>query len=673
MRRQLFVFLVFLFISGAGYSQPCTTLGQNPSTAFPVCGSTTFTQNTVPLCRSNDLFVPGCSGTDNADYANRNPFWYRFTCFTSGTLGFLISPLATDEDYDWQLYDITGHNPDDIFTDHSLVVAGNWAGTYGNTGTKAAGIADIGCASFPDANEPTFAEMPGLVEGHEYLLLVSHFTDSQSGYTLSFDGGTAVIDDPTKPHLQTARPDCDGKKVALKLNKKMRCSSLTASGSEFSLSPAGASVVSAAASNCSSAFDFDEVTITLSNTLANGNYQLIINNGSDANSLLDNCDRAIPGGEQVSFLYSIPKPIFADSIGRPGCSPNALKIYFPKRIDCSTVATDGSDFIVTGPSPVTVIGAAGNCANGLSEVVTVRFSAPIYTKGNYSLALRAGTDGTTIIDECSIEMPQQTLAFRTADTVSARFNYSSELGCRFDTLTFSHDGAHDVNSWNWLFNNRTAVTRQTHTIVFPASSKNNALLIVTNGTCSDTANNTVTMNNEVKATFEMPVEICPEDPVIATNTSTGLIDIWQWNFGNIGSSGLKEPAPQYFPLNNIESFYTIKLKVSNNTLGCSDSISKPLHVLNNCFIAVPSAFTPNNDGLNDFLYPHNALKATDLEFKVFNRWGQLVFSTHNWREKWNGNVNGIMQSPGVFAWYLKYTHSVTGQKVFQKGTTMLIR
>ena len=126
--------LIFLFLVQKGFSQPCITLGQTPSTAFPVCGTSTFTQNNVPICSTNDLYVPGCSGVGTALYANKNPFFYRFTCFTAGTLGFLISPLATNEDYDWQLYDITGHNADDIFTDTSLVVTGNWSGTYGNTG-----------------------------------------------------------------------------------------------------------------------------------------------------------------------------------------------------------------------------------------------------------------------------------------------------------------------------------------------------------------------------------------------------------------------------------------------------------------------------------------------------------------------------------------------------------
>jgi gliding motility-associated-like protein len=672
MRIYLSISLLFLFFIHTGYSQPCTTLGQTPSTAFPVCGTSTFTQSNVPICATDNLYVPGCSGNGNALYQNKNPFFYKFTCFTSGTLGFLITPLAANEDYDWQLYDITGHNPDDIFTDTTLVVSGNWAGTYGNTGASATGVNYINCASNPVDNEPTFARMPTLIQGHEYLLLVSHFTDTQSGYNLSFGGGTAVITDPTEPHMLNAKPDCDGKRITLKLNKKMKCGSLTATGSEFSVSPAASTVVSAVAANCSSAFDFDEVLITLSGTLPNGNYQLIINNGSDGNSLLDNCDRNIPA-EQVSFFYAIPQPIFADSIGRVGCSPDSVKIYFPKRIDCSSVAPDGSDFAITGPTPVTVISAAGNCINNLSGTITVRFAAPIYTKGNYTLTLKAGTDGSTVIDECNVEMPQQSLPFTTADTVSARFTYTTELDCRFNTVVFSHDGAHNVNSWNWTFNDSIKATTQNHTIVFPATSTNTIQLVVSNGVCRDTASTTIVMNNEVKADFKMPDVICPEDPLIVIDSSKGQIDTWKWSFGTINSSSLQKPPPQYFPQTNIETYYNIKLKCTNNTLGCADSITKKLRVLNNCYIAVPTAFTPNNDGLNDYLYPNNAIKAENLEFKVYNRWGQLVFSSHNWQEKWDGKINGILQAPGVFVWYLRYTHRDTGQKVFQKGTTILIR
>ncbi|MFI5133031.1 MAG: gliding motility-associated C-terminal domain-containing protein [Chitinophagales bacterium] len=673
MRATILLFCVFVLISTRGYSQPCTNLGQTPSTAFPVCGTTVFQQTTVPICQTVNLFVPGCSG-DGALYANKNPYWYKFTCYASGTLGFLITPNDLGEDYDWQLYDITGHNPDDVFTDQSLVVSGNWSGTYGLTGASASGVNFIQCASDPAGNAPTFAAMPNLIVGHTYLLMVSHWSDTQSGYALSFGGGTAVITDPNAPHLRTANADCDGKTITIKLNKGMKCSSLTGSGSEFSISPSTATVVSATGVSCSSGFDFDSLTITLTNPLPSGNYNLVINNGSDGNTLIDNCGLLIPQGEQVPFSYIIPQPTPFDSIGRPGCATDSVKIYFTKKIDCGTIAADGSDFTVAGPSPVTVVTAFGNCVNGETNTITVKFAAPIYTKGNYLLTMKQGTDGTTVIDQCGLQSPTQTMGFSTADTVSALFNYTSSLGCLSNTLTFSHNGAHDVNTWNWLFNNTTSATTPSYTISFPSLSSNTAQLTVSNGTCSDTKSTTITFNNQVKASFDMPGILCPEDPLQVTNTSTGQIDSWRWNFDMFGSSNLQTPQPFTFPVNdNVEHFIAIQLVATNNTLNCSDSARKILRLLNNCYIDVPTAFTPNGDGLNDFFSPHNALKADNLEFKVFNRWGQLIFESHSWQERWNGKFNGVPQPAAVYVWFLSYTNHDTGKKVFQKGTVMLIR
>lgn len=664
-------FVVFLYAENSLFAQACTTLGQTPSTAFPVCGTTVFTQASVPLCATNSLFVPGCSG-DGANYENRNPFFYRFTCFVSGTLGFLITPLAANEDYDWQLYDITGRDPNEIFTNNSLVVTGNWAGTYGPTGASASGVPGIQCASDPTAGANTFATMPNLVQGHEYLLLISHFTNTQSGYNLSFGGGTAVITDPTEPHLQSAKPDCDGTKITVKLNKKVRCNSITLTGTEFSLLPAVTTVVAAVPDSCAFAFDFDEITLTLAAPLTNGNYQLVINNGADANTLLDNCARAIPQNEQVPFTYAVPQPIFADSIGRVGCASDSIKIYFPKKISCASIAANGSDFSVSGPAPLTILSASGNCVDGKTEYVVVKFTTPVYTGGTYQLSLKAGNDGTILVDECGQEMPVQTLPFIAADTVNASFTYTAVYGCQRDTFLFSHNGAHNVNSWNWTFNTITATT-QNHTIIFPATSTNDIQLIVSNGVCKDTATTQVVLSNEVKASFTMPDIICPEDPLEVVNTSTGQISSWLWKYDVVGSSTLKDPPPFLFPTINREAYYTVKLLAYNSSLGCADSARKTLTVLDHCLIEVPSGFTPNNDGLNDFFQPHNALKADNYEFKVYNRWGQLVFQSRNWREKWDGKINGAYQTTGVFVWMLSYTHRDTGKQVFRKGTVTLIR
>ncbi|HEX7904090.1 MAG TPA: gliding motility-associated C-terminal domain-containing protein [Chitinophagaceae bacterium] len=672
--RPTSLLLLFMLLAlSPVFSQVCTTAGQTPSTAFPVCGTTAFQQNTVPICSTNDLFVPGCSGSGNALYQNKNPFFYKFTCYVSGTLGFLITPNASNEDYDWQLFDITGRDPNEIFTNNSLVVTANWAGTYGPTGASASGVNFIQCASDPADNKPTFAVMPNLIAGHEYLLLVSHFSNTQSGYSLSFNGGTAVITDPAIPHLKSAKADCDGKKIIVKLNKNVRCNSLTATGTEFSLLPAVTTVVAASTSTCSPGFDLNEITLTLAAPLGNGNFQLVINNGSDGNTLKDFCDNLIPAGEQISFQYLAPQPIFADSLSRVGCAPDSIRIYFPKKINCNSIAANGSDFSVTGPAPVTVASAFGNCINGKTDYIVIKFAAPIYTGGTYQLTLKTGTDGTTVIDECGQESPLQTLPFQASDTVDATFQYSTLLGCEKNTLTFSHDGAHNVNQWKWRFNNSASVTTQTHTISFPSTSTNSIYLWVSNGVCSDSTSQVIVFNNEVKADFSMLDIICPEDKLEVTNNSTGQIDSWRWNFDVLSSSTLKDPLPVLFPLSNREAYYTVKLLAYNNTLGCTDSISKTVTVLDHCFIAVPTAFTPNNDGLNDYFWPHNAIKAENYDFKVFNRWGQLIFHSRNWKEKWDGKINGVLQGTGVFVWMLSYTHKDTHKQVFQKGTVTLIR
>src|SRR5690242_19715455 len=123
--RILFFLFVFSLPATALLAQACTALGQNPGTAFPVCGISVFSQSVVPVCGIHSIPV-ACH--DSASYMDKNPFWYKFTCFTSGTLGFVITPNDLGDDYDWQLFDITGHNPEGVYTNLALFVGANWSG-----------------------------------------------------------------------------------------------------------------------------------------------------------------------------------------------------------------------------------------------------------------------------------------------------------------------------------------------------------------------------------------------------------------------------------------------------------------------------------------------------------------------------------------------------------------
>ncbi len=670
------ILITLLFFTGNVHAQ-CTSLGQNPSTAFPVCGTTTFHQATVPICGSSDLFVPGCSVQGGASYQNKNPYWYKFTCFSSGTLGFLITPNDLGDDYDWQLYDITGHDPNDVFFNNSLVVTGNWSGTYGLTGASVSGVNYIQCASSPTDNKPTFAAMPNLVAGHNYLLLVSHFTDSQSGYSLSFSGGTANITDPKEPHLQSARAACDGTQGTLKLNKRMKCISLSADGSEFTISPPLASVVSATAIGCTVGFDMDSLLLTLNNPLPPGNYTITIQNGTDGNTLLDNCDRSIPVGEQIVMVVYpiIPTPM--DSISPVPCKPDEIQLVFRKNIRCSSIDADGSDFTVTllnGNTPVNVTGAAGICdLNGLTPAIRIKLSSPIPTQGTYQVKLVTGSDGNTIIDECGQETPAgAVLNFYTKDTVNAAFTYTVRYGCLRDTINYLHNGTNAVNTWQWSFDNLRTSNLQNPRITYASFDLKQARLFVSNGVCSDTSSQSILLDNALKAGFEASNVVCPGDQILFRDSSTGNIISWNWSFGNGNSSSLKVPPPQTFVPPLVTTTVLAQLTVQNN-IGCTSMASQKILIPNICYIAVPNAFTPNGDGLNDYLYPLNAYKALNLLFRVFNRFGQLIFESRDWARKWDGNFKGQGADPGTYVWTLQYINTDTGQKVEKKGITILIR
>lgn len=192
--------------------------------------------------------------------------------------------------------------------------------------------------------------------------------------------------------------------------------------------------------------------------------------------------------------------------------------------------------------------------------------------------------------------------------------------------------------------------------------------------CSDTALVQLQVRNAiaVKAVMEVPPYLCRVyDSLLFREKSLGKIKNWHWDFGNGIVSDEQKPATQYYTIAGNQSTYMARLAVTD-TAGCTDTAYQVLQVEDNCYIAVPTAFTPNNDGRNDYLYPLNAFKVNDLHFRVYDRKGQVVFESRDWSRKWDGRLGGVEQTTGVYVWTLEYTE-LSGRKVYLKGTTTLIR
>ena len=208
-------------------------------------------------------------------------------------------------------------------------------------------------------------------------------------------------------------------------------------------------------------------------------------------------------------------------------------------------------------------------------------------------------------------------------------------------------------------------------IASPEKTTTYTIKATDNAGCNAYGETTISLRNAVlKAIVDGPDIACPSEDVLFKDNSIGEVISWYWDFGNGITSNDKTPAVQHYPVYN-GALFPVQLTITD-TAGCIKKVYKYIKTVSNCYIAVPSGFTPNNDGLNDFLSPLNAYKAKNLLFSVFDRWGKLVFETKDWIKKWDGTIQGVPQNTGVYLWTLSYTDA-DNKQVFLKGTTTLIR
>jgi gliding motility-associated-like protein len=120
---------------------------------------------------------------------------------------------------------------------------------------------------------------------------------------------------------------------------------------------------------------------------------------------------------------------------------------------------------------------------------------------------------------------------------------------------------------------------------------------------------------------------------------------------------------------SVDQLYTVEIKT---TTGCVTVDTQMVKIVPHADIYVPSAFTPNDDERNDILRP-TLMGIKELHyFRVYNRWGQLMFDTKTNYAGWDGKYKGTPQSTQVFVWIVEGV-GVDGRIYLKKGTSTLIR
>ena len=118
-----------------------------------------------------------------------------------------------------------------------------------------------------------------------------------------------------------------------------------------------------------------------------------------------------------------------------------------------------------------------------------------------------------------------------------------------------------------------------------------------------------------------------------------------------------------------DKLYTIEIETA---AGCVTVDTQLVKVFKEVRFYVPSGFTPNLDGLNDYLKPIPVGMKEFRYFRVYNRWGQLVFDIKDSPKGWDGTINGVAQASQVVVWVAEGV-GINNVVYKQKGTCTLIR
>jgi gliding motility-associated-like protein len=161
---------------------------------------------------------------------------------------------------------------------------------------------------------------------------------------------------------------------------------------------------------------------------------------------------------------------------------------------------------------------------------------------------------------------------------------------------------------------------------------------------------------------------------VVTSYTTGLSYNWD------PATYLNNPTvsnPIAIPTSSTPDNKTYVVTVTDSIHGCTEKDTVTIYIRPLGFYTFPDAFTPNADGVNDYYYPLVTTGATILEFRIFNRWGDVVYDGTT-APGWDGKFLGTDQPIGSYVYYtrVRYPDAVDASIMHETtytGTITLIR
>ncbi|RYZ49440.1 MAG: PKD domain-containing protein, partial [Sphingobacteriales bacterium] len=571
---------------------------QDACNALMICGNTfTSPYGYQGIGLVSDLTNTPCFGGEG------NVMWLRLEINTSGTIVFSLTPIIATDDYDFAVVNASA-GCSGLTSANAIRCNFN----NNNPGSNIAGAIGLNATStIPTVPAGTFGssycQQINAVAGEVYLIMINNFGyytgvgGPTSGFTIDFSGSTAVFNQPPPPEFQQILPYCDlSQQITIKLNTQVLCSSIATNGSDFYLTPSG-TIGTVQGLNCTGASGYtDKIKITFSSPLPNGDYTLHAQTGSDGNTLLGLCNSELVLPDILNFHVGLD-PIAVLSIDSPACQKLKLNLNTP--VACNSIAPNGSDFIVLGPSNVYVASATGTgcIPGGFTSAVEITLSAPIAVDGLYKVRAQIGNDGNSVIDSCGRIVPPGLEVPFTVNSFNGILQaYPDSTICNVGstvTLYGVNNGPPPPGgfSYQWIpsadIANPTSLVTQ---VTVPAFRNYYVLQTIDANGCYLRDSAKLIVKPFFAELTPLKANICIDDP-LQLQASGGELYSWFDDAGltNVPSTTLSCtdcPDPKALPPLGVNNYYVL---VSND-VGCRDTIKTEITVNPK----PTAAFTGNN-------------------------------------------------------------------------------
>ncbi len=384
----------------------------------------------------------------------------------------------------------------------------------------------------------------------------------------------------------------------------------------------------------------------------------------------ENAALSASGGQL--YVWSPAQSLDNSNSANPTASPSITTIYHVTVSTENECTGTASTEVVVNPRPsFNIIPPSILCEGESTELSfgNQTFAAYLWEDGSMNSTLEVNEGGfysVTITDENGC----------TANTVTEVIVHSLPAPNLPSTMNICEGETIELALQNQTFDNYLWEDGSSNPALTISESGTYSLTVTDTNDCTGVGNTEVIEFSAEPPVFDLGVDVLTicQDSTVVLQIEEGF-DSYLWSDGSTQNFLTIVEAGNYKVTvsNSCNSVFVSAIdSITVITEDCSEGEEEEPDSDNPQKIVVPSAFSPNEDGINDAMRIWHTKDIEIVEFSIYNRFGNLVFTTDNSIEGWNGIYKNQLQDIGVYAYYIQAIDN-EGNTILKQGNFTLIR